>query len=54
MVFEVINDRGVPLKPYEILKGKILSQIDITDREIYRYLGRTNRGKFRRIWGASN
>ena len=35
MVFEVINDRGVPLKPYEILKGKILSQIDINDREKY-------------------
>src|SRR4030067_1005797 len=35
MVFEVINDRGVPLKPYEILKGKILSQIDIKDREKY-------------------
>jgi uncharacterized protein with ParB-like and HNH nuclease domain len=32
MVFEVINDRGVPLKPYEILKGKLLSQIDISDR----------------------
>ena len=24
MVFEVINDRGVKLKPYEILKGKLL------------------------------
>ncbi len=35
MIFEVINDRGVPLKPYEILKGKVLSQIDITDREKY-------------------
>ncbi len=35
MVFEVINDRGVPLKPYEIFKGKILSQIDIADREKY-------------------
>ncbi|MEX1121342.1 MAG: DUF262 domain-containing protein [Balneolales bacterium] len=35
MVFEVINDRGVPLKPYEILKGKILSQIDISDRPRY-------------------
>ncbi len=35
MVFEVINDRGVPLKPYEILKGKILSQIDIADRDKY-------------------
>ena len=28
MVFEVINDRGVRLKPYEILKGKLLGQID--------------------------
>jgi len=35
MVFEVINDRGVPLKPYEILKGKILSQIEINDRDKY-------------------
>lgn len=33
MVFEVINDRGVPLKPYEILKGKMLSQIDVNDRD---------------------
>ncbi len=28
MVFEVINDRGVQLKPYEIIKGKLLGQID--------------------------
>jgi len=35
MVFEVINDRGVPLKPYEIIKGKLLSQIEINDRERY-------------------
>lgn len=28
MVFEVINDRGVNLKPHEILKGKLLGQID--------------------------
>ena len=27
MVFEVINDRGVKLRPYEILKGKLLGQI---------------------------
>ena len=27
MVFEVINDRGVPLESYEILKGKLLGQI---------------------------
>ena len=28
MVFEVINDRGVKLKPYEILKGKLLGQVN--------------------------
>ena len=27
MIFEVINDRGVRLKPFEILKGKLLGQI---------------------------
>jgi len=36
MVFEVINDRGIPLKPYEILKGKLLGQINKND--INRYL----------------
>lgn len=30
MVFEVINDRGVRLKPFEILKGKLLGQVDKT------------------------
>lgn len=33
MVFEVINDRGVKLKPYEILKGKLLGLIDKLDLE---------------------
>lgn len=28
MVFEVINDRGLKLRPYEILKGQLLGQID--------------------------
>ena len=28
MVFEAINDRGVRLRPYEIIKGKLLGQID--------------------------
>jgi hypothetical protein len=28
MVFEVINDRGKKLQPYEILKGKLLGEID--------------------------
>lgn len=35
MVFEVINDRGIGLQPYEILKGKLLSQIPRTDLEPY-------------------
>jgi len=34
MVFEVINDRGVRLKPYEILKGKLLGQIDKDELKI--------------------
>lgn len=33
MVFEVINDRGVKLKPYEILKGKLLGLVDKIDLE---------------------
>ena len=33
MVFEVINDRGVRLKSYEILKGKLLGQIDKDELE---------------------
>jgi hypothetical protein len=41
MVFEVINDRGVRLKPYEILKGKLLGQIDKKELE---------NGKFNELW----
>jgi Protein of unknown function DUF262/Protein of unknown function (DUF1524) len=37
MVFEVINDRGVKLKPFEILKGKLLGQIDKTVLESKNY-----------------
>ena len=33
MVFEVINDRGVRLKSYEILKGKLLGQINKEELE---------------------
>lgn len=40
MVFEVINDRGVRLRPYEILKGKLLGQINKIelDRDKYNEL----------------
>ncbi len=33
MIFEVINDRGVRLRPYEILKGKLLGQVDKEELE---------------------
>ena len=35
MTFEVINDRGVPLKPYEILKGKLVGSLDKADQVAY-------------------
>lgn len=35
MVFEVINDRGVALKPFEILKGKLIGVLDKDDTEKY-------------------
>lgn len=35
MAFEVINDRGIPLKAYEILKGKILGVIPSHDVSKY-------------------
>lgn len=41
MVFEVINDRGVRLKPYEILKGKLLGQIDKIELD---------KGKYNELW----
>ena len=39
MVFEVINDRGVRLLPYEILKGKLLGQIDKIELDEGNYNG---------------
>lgn len=35
MVFEVINDRGEKLQPYEVLKGKLLGQIDKDEIDEY-------------------
>jgi uncharacterized protein with ParB-like and HNH nuclease domain len=37
MIFEAINDRGVRLKPYEILKGKLLGQIDKQELDDNKY-----------------
>jgi Protein of unknown function DUF262/Protein of unknown function (DUF1524) len=39
MVFEVINDRGVRLRPYEIIKGKLLGQIDKLELDQLDYNG---------------
>ena len=35
MVFEVINDRGIRLQSYEILKGKLLGEIDKAEVDQY-------------------
>lgn len=35
MVFEVINDRGEALKPFEILKGKLIGALSKDDVEIF-------------------
>lgn len=32
-IFEVVNDRGLGLKPYEILKGKFLGNLNSTQKE---------------------
>ena len=37
MVFEVINDRGEALKPFEILKGKMIGLLSKSDTELYAY-----------------
>lgn len=39
MVFEVINDRGVRIHPHEILKGKLLGQIDKVELDKDNYNG---------------
>lgn len=33
MIFEVVNDRGLGLKPYEILKGKLIGTLEDTQKE---------------------
>lgn len=33
MIFEVVNDRGLGLKPYEILKGKLIGNLPTQDKE---------------------
>ena len=33
MIFEVVNDRGLGLKPYEILKGKLIGTLENSQKE---------------------
>jgi uncharacterized protein with ParB-like and HNH nuclease domain len=33
MIFEVVNDRGLGLKPYEILKGKFIGNLPLREKE---------------------
>lgn len=35
MVFEVINDRGEALKPFEILKGKLIGALNKNDTDSF-------------------
>jgi uncharacterized protein with ParB-like and HNH nuclease domain len=49
MVFEVINDRGVALKPFEILKGKLIGALDKDDTEKYSELWEKSLNKLRGI-----
>jgi len=49
MVFEVINDRGVALKPYEILKGKLIGALDKDDTEKYSGIWETSLNQLRGI-----
>lgn len=35
MVFEVINDRGEKLKPYEVFKGELIGQLDKAEIDYY-------------------
>lgn len=42
MVFEVINDRGERLKPYEVLKGKLLGQIGKPEVDSYHSIWQEN------------
>ena len=52
MVFEVINDRGVALKPFEILKGKLIGALDKDDTEKYSEIWEKSLNKIKGIEDA--
>ena len=43
MIFEVVNDRGLGLKPYEILKGKLIGTLPAGQKEKANKVGRSCR-----------
>jgi len=49
MVFEVINDRGERLKPYEVLKGKLLGQLDKSEVDAYNEIWDCNIHRLQKI-----
>lgn len=49
MVFEVINDRGERLKPYEVFKGQLLGQLDKNEINTYYNIWYENVTKLQKI-----
>ncbi|GCD12714.1 DUF262 domain-containing protein [Clostridium tagluense] len=49
MVFEVINDRGERLKPYEVFKGQLLGQLDKNEIHQYNAIWTENINKLQNI-----
>jgi len=49
MVFEVINDRGEKLKPYEVFKGELLGQLDKDEIDQYYAIWTNNISKLQQF-----
>ncbi|MBU3172761.1 DUF262 domain-containing protein [Clostridium estertheticum] len=49
MVFEVINDRGERLKPYEVFKGQLLGQLDKSEINQYNTIWTENISKLQSL-----
>ncbi|MCD5407260.1 MAG: DUF262 domain-containing HNH endonuclease family protein [Desulfotomaculum sp.] len=49
MVFEVINDRGEKLKPYEVFKGELIGQLDKSETNNYYNIWKEHIGELTNI-----
>ena len=38
-IFNVLNDRGMPLSPIDILKSNLMTSLDVEDKKIFRLNG---------------